>query len=185
MGPTLRTKPERVKHPGATNDGYIFNIMQSLPALIVRPAEPGDTEFLASLSSRLSGVPSPSWHDLAAMEGFQARYMEETFTPAAREGASTLIAWSSDGRRLGYVHMRPGKDGVTDEPCGYVSLLALEKDAEGTGVARRLMVEAEAWARAQGYRLLSLDVFADNRRAIDFYESGGFKAETLRMVKPL
>jgi len=159
--------------------------MQSLPALIVRPAEPADTEFLSSLSSRLSGVPGPSWHDLAAMEGFQARYMAETFAAEALEGASTLIAWSSDGRRLGYVHMRPGKDGVTAEPCGYVSLLALEKDAEGTGVARRLMAEAEAWARAKGYRLLSLDVFADNKRAIDFYESGGFRSETLRMVKPL
>jgi GNAT superfamily N-acetyltransferase len=159
--------------------------MQSLPAIIIRPADPADTEFLSNLSPRLSGVPGPSWHDLAAMEGFQARYMVETFAPAAQEGASTLIAWSGDGRRLGYIHMRPGKDGVTEEPCGYVSLLALDKHAEGTGVARRLMAEAEAWARSRGYRLLSLDVFAGNQRAVDFYESGGFKAETLRMVKPL
>ena len=159
--------------------------MQSLPAVIIRPADPADTEFLSSLSTRLSGVPGPSWHDLAAMEGFQARYMGETFASPALDGASTLIAWSSDGRRLGYIHMRPGKDGVTEEPCGYVSLLALEKDAEGTGVARRLMAEAEAWGRSRGYRLLSLDVFADNQRAVDFYKRRGFEAETLRMVKPL
>ena len=159
--------------------------MQSLLAIVIRPADPSDTEFLSNLSSRLSGVPGPSWHDLAAMEGFQTRYMAETFAPSALDGASTLIAWSSDGRRLGYIHMRPGKDGVTEEPCGYVSLLALDKEAEGTGVARRLMAAAEDWARARGYRLLSLDVFADNRRAIDFYRRGGFKRETLRMVKPL
>ena len=110
--------------------------------------------------------------------------MAATFA-AADDNSQTLIAWSGDGGRLGYVHMRPGKDGVTDEPCGYVSLLALEKDAEGTGVAHRLMAEAEAWARSRGYRLLSLDVFADNRHAIDFYRRGGFQAETLRMVKPL
>ena len=47
------------------------------------------------------------------------------------------------------------------------------------------MDAAEAWARARGYRLLSLDVFADNRRAIDFYGRRGFKRETIRMVKPL
>ena len=159
--------------------------MQSLPAITIRPAEPSDMDFLSSLSARLSGVPRPAWHDLAAMEGFQGRYMAATFTPAAREGSATRVAVSGDGRRLGYIHMRPGKDGVTEEPCGYVSLLALEKDAEGTGVARRLMEEAEDWARSRGYRLLSLDVFADNRHSVDFYARGGFRSETLRMVKPL
>lgn len=150
----------------------------------LRTARPDDHEFLLSLSPRLSGVPGPAWHDLAAMEGFQARYMATTFA-AVDDGAQTLIAWSKDGRRLGYVHMRPGKDGVTDEPCGNVSLLALVKDAEGKGVAQRMMDAAEAWARARGYRFLSLDVFADNRRAVDFYERRGFRTETLRMVKPL
>jgi ribosomal protein S18 acetylase RimI-like enzyme len=150
----------------------------------LRPARPEDREFLQSLSPRLSGVPGPAWHDLAAMEGFQARYMASTFA-AVDDGAETLIAWSTDGRRLGYVHMRPGKDGVTDEPCGYVSLLAVTKDAEGSGVAKRLMDATEDWARARGYRFLSLDVFADNRRAVALYERRGFRTETLRMVKPL
>lgn len=150
----------------------------------LRPSRPDDREFLLSLSPRLAGVPGPAWHDLAAMEGFQERYMAATFA-SADEGAQTLVACSSDGRRLGYVHMRPSKDGVTDEPCGYVSLLALEKDAEGAGIARRMIEAAEAWARARGYRFLSLDVFADNRRAVEFYERRGFRTETLRMVKPL
>jgi GNAT superfamily N-acetyltransferase len=158
--------------------------MQSLPAITLRPAEPSDTDFLSSLSARLSGVPGPAWHDLAAMEGFQARYMAATFA-AADKNSQTLVAWSGDGRRLGYVHMRPGKDGVTDEPCGYVSLLVVDKDAEGSGVATKLMEAAEKWTRALGYRFLSLDVFADNRRAVDFYKRGGFGSETLRMVKPL
>ena len=153
--------------------------------LELRTARREDRDFLQSLSPRLSGVPGPAWHDLAAMEGFQSRYMAATFAPSALDGSSTLIAWSDDGRRLGYVHMRPGKDGVTEEPCGYVSLLAIDKDAEGSGVATRLMAAAEEWARAHGYRFLSLDVFADNRRAVDFYKRGGFEAETLRMVKPL
>jgi ribosomal protein S18 acetylase RimI-like enzyme len=150
----------------------------------LRTARPEDGDFLRGLSPRLSGVPGPAWHDLAAMEGFQARYMAATFA-AADDSSQTLIAWSDGGRRLGYVHMRPGKDGVTDEPCGYVSLLAVDKNAEGSGAATKLMAAAEDWARARGYRFLCLDVFADNRRAIDFYKRGGFESETLRMVKPL
>ncbi len=119
--------------------------MSSLPAIHLRLAGPSDTDFLTGLSPRLSGVPGPAWHDLAAMEGFQERYMAATFAPAALEGAATLIAETVEGRRLGYIHMRPGKDGVTDEPCGYVSLLALAAEAEGTGVGRQLMAAAEAW----------------------------------------
>ena len=47
------------------------------------------------------------------------------------------------------------------------------------------MAAAEDWARGRGYRLLSLDVFADNKRAVEFYERRGFRCETFRMVKPL
>jgi GNAT superfamily N-acetyltransferase len=151
--------------------------------IILRPAAADDRPFMDGLSPRLSGVPRPAWHDLAAMEGFQDRHMEASF--AAAEGTLTLIACGEDGRRLGYIHLRPGKDGVTDEPCGYISLLATTAEAEGTGAATRLMQAAEDWARRCGYRLLSLDVFADNKRAVEFYERRGFSSETLRMVKPL
>jgi ribosomal protein S18 acetylase RimI-like enzyme len=110
--------------------------------------------------------------------------MSATFA-TADPAAQTLVAWSADGERLGYIHMRPFKDGVTDEPCGYVSLLALSEEAEGQGIAHLMMQAAETWARAQGYRFLCLDVFADNRHAVEFYERRGFQTETLRMVKPL
>ena len=155
-----------------------------MQAIELRPAQPEDRDFLHSLSPRLSGVPGPAWHDLKAMEGFQDRYMAATFAnvdPAAQ----TLVAWSADGKRLGYIHMRPFKDGVTDEPCGYVSLLALAEEAGGQGIAHLMMQAAETWARAKGYRFLCLDVFADNRHAVEFYERRGFQTETLRMVKPL
>jgi GNAT superfamily N-acetyltransferase len=154
-----------------------------MTTVTLRPATADDRAFIDSLSPRLSSVPRPAWHDVAAMEGFQDRHMAASFAPI--DGAATLIACAADGKRLGYIHLRPGKDGVTDEPCGYVSLLATTKDAEGSGVATRLMTAAEDWARGRGYRLLGLDVFADNHRAIDFYRRGGFKTETRRMVKPL
>jgi GNAT superfamily N-acetyltransferase len=150
----------------------------------LRDATPQDRAFIDGLSPRLAGVPHPPWHDDRAMEGFQDRYMATTFGDM-EEGARTVLACAPDGRRLGYVHMRPGTDGVTNEPCGYVSLLALISEAEGQGIAHRLMQETEAWARGRGYRLLSLDVFAHNRHAVEFYHRRGFVTESLRLVKPL
>jgi GNAT superfamily N-acetyltransferase len=154
-----------------------------MSTITLRPATADDRAFIDSLSQRFSDVPHVSWHDIPAMEGFQARHTAASFAPV--EGESTVIACDGDGQRLGYIHLRPGRDGVTDEPCGYISLIATTAEAEGRGVATRLMAAAEDWARGRGYRLLSLDVFADNRRAVDFYRRGGFKTETRRMVKPL
>src|SRR5947209_3757852 len=122
-----------------------------MTTITLRPATVDDRAFIDGLSPRLSSVPRPRWHNLAAMEGFQDPHMQASLAPV--EGAVTLIACAKDDRRLGYIHLRPGTDGVTDEPCGYVSLLATTPDAEGTGVAARLMSAAEDWARGQGYRL--------------------------------
>lgn len=132
--------------------------------VIIREASDADTAFLFSLAPRLAGVPRPPWHTAAAMTGFQDRFMQATLRPP-QEGSLTLIATAGDGRRLGYVHAHLGRDGVTDEPCGHIAIIALEADAEGQGVAGRLMAGADAWARSQGWRLLSIDVFAANQRA--------------------
>ncbi len=112
------------------------------------------------------------------MEAFQTRYMAATLETASR-AALTLVAVSADAERLGYIHAHPGKDGVTDGSCGHIAIIALKEDAEGHGVAGKLMQRAELWAKAKGYRLLSLDVFADNRRALEFYLRGGFRPESI------
>ena len=57
-----------------------------MTTITLRPATADDRSFIDGLSPRLSSVRRPAWHDLAAMEGFQARYMEETFAASALEG---------------------------------------------------------------------------------------------------
>ncbi|HSN62758.1 MAG TPA: hypothetical protein VLS26_01065, partial [Azonexus sp.] len=68
-----------------------------MTTVTLRPATDDDRLFIDSLSPRLSSVPRPAWHDLAAMEGFQDRHMAASFTPI--DGASTMIACAQDGRR--------------------------------------------------------------------------------------
>ena len=52
-------------------------------------------------------------------------------------------------------------------------------------MAARLMEAAEDWARRQGFRLIALDVFANNRRARGFYARQGYQDDSLRLTKPL
>jgi ribosomal protein S18 acetylase RimI-like enzyme len=151
----------------------------------LRPADEEDVDFLFGLSPRLAGVPGPSWHTSEAMTDFQERFMATTLGAPQPRSMTVVAEEAEGGRRLGYIHAHPSLDAVSDEPCGHVAIIALEADAEGRGIAGRLMAEAEIWAVAQGWRLLSLDVFSENRRAIDFYIRAGFRPESTRLVKLL
>jgi len=154
------------------------------PEIIIRAAREGDRAFMFALAPRLAGVANLAWHRESDLTDFQIRYMKVAFARSADETV-TLIAEGKDGSPLGYVHAEASTDSVTLEPCGYVTVLALTEAAEGQGVARRLMERVEDWARSKGFRLLELDVFANNRRARDFYRRLGYREDSLRLTKPL
>jgi GNAT superfamily N-acetyltransferase len=151
---------------------------------VIRPATAADRPFLDSLDDRLIGEAAVAGIPAANLVAFQAGYTAAALD-AAKPGAATLIATDGAGRKLGYVHLEPQQDILAGETAGYVSILAVTKDAEGRGVARRLMQAAEAWAVTCGYRFLLLDVFASNATARQFYAGGGFIEESLRLRRPL
>ena len=90
-----------------------------------------------------------------------------------------------NGSSLGFIHVCAHEDSISGEACGTVPLLAVSPEAQGMGVGKLLIVSAESWAKKQGYRLLHLEVFANNGQALNFYQELGFEAETLHMIKPL
>lgn len=150
----------------------------------IRPAEDSDRDFMFGLAPRLAEVADLPWHATQDLIAFQHRYMKAAFA-RPRSETVTLIAEAADGAPLGYVHAEASTDSVTLEPCGYVTVLALAKAAEGQGVADRLMAGVEDWAREMGFRLLGLDVFANNARARAFYRRLGYREDSLRLTKPL
>lgn len=152
--------------------------------LLIRDAVEEDLPFLYGLAPRLAGAARLPWRDPAEVLDFQNGYMKAALeAPAA--GAVTLVAVDDRGRRLGFLHAEPARDSIGEADCGYISLLAVEKEAEGRGIAQRLMEAAEVWARGKGFRFLSLEVFAGNDRAREFYDRCGYRAESLRMLKPV
>jgi len=154
------------------------------PAIRIRALAPGDLPFCHGLAGRLAGVADLPWRTPAAVADFQQRFMADCLdTPPP--GSAGFIALDAAGDRLGFIQVQPLPDGLTGEPAGYVSLLAVTPAAEGKGVARALMTAAEDHGREQGWTSISLDVFASNTRGRRFYASLGYGEETLRLVKPL
>lgn len=152
--------------------------------VFIRPAEPADRDFMYGLAPRLAGVAKLPWHREADVLAFQHRYMNAAFA-RPRDETVTLVAATTGNERLGFVHAESATDSVTLEPCGYVTVLATTEAAEGKGVAAALMRAVEDWARGKGFRLLGLDVFANNHRARAFYNRMGYGEDSLRLTKEI
>lgn len=150
----------------------------------IRQATHEDRNFMFAQAARLAAAAALPWHAERDVLAFQHRYMNAAFARPESETGS-FIAEDESSQRLGYVHVEASTDSVTLEPCGYVTVLAVTEAAEGQGVAAQLMRAAEDWARQQGFRLICLDVFANNQRARAFYARHGYQDDSLRLTKPL
>jgi GNAT superfamily N-acetyltransferase len=152
--------------------------------IVIRPAATADRAFMVSLDGRLieeAVVPGVAQADIAA---FQSNYTSAALD-TDKPGAVTLVAVDGARQPLGYIQMEPHDDMLTGGTSGYVSILAVRAEAEGRGVAKRLMEAAEQWAKAHGFPFLLLDVFASNATARRFYARGGFVDESLRLRRPV
>ncbi len=154
------------------------------PRLTLRPARPDDLAFLLRAVGRLSEFGPPPWRTPDELVEGEARAVRR-FLSAPPEGTSVQVAVGDADDPLGFVYLERVRDYFTEEEHGHVGILAVAADAEGRGVGGALMRSAEAWARASGYRRLTLTVFDGNRHARDVYEKLGYRPETVRYVKLL
>ncbi len=147
-------------------------------------ADPADHAFVIGLSPRLAAVAELDWHPIADVLSFQRGYTADLLA----EGGTACIALIAEDRvgcRLGFAIAQERADEITGEACCHLALLCLTEAAEGHGIAAALMRAVEAWAAAQGHRLMTLAVFANNSRGRAFYKRLGFFDDTLTMTRPL
>jgi GNAT superfamily N-acetyltransferase len=150
----------------------------------IRPAAPGDRPFVLAAARRLAGFAPPPWRPAQEIVEGERRTLR-AFFEAPPDGAWLLVAESDDGEGQGFVYLERLHDYFTLEAHGHVGILVVTEAAAGRGVGSALMRAAEAWAREQGYRKLTLTVFEANGPARVVYDHLGYAPETLRYVKIL
>jgi ribosomal protein S18 acetylase RimI-like enzyme len=152
-------------------------------SIVIRAANETDSDFVSGMASTLLEFGSPAWDDAARLApGF--RDVLAAAVRAQDERSTVLIAQRADGTRLGFISLKVSQ-GVAGGERGHVADLAVVDEARRTGVGRALMRAGEAWAQERGFRMLSLDVWATNERALEFYRRLGFEAESLCLIKRL
>lgn len=131
---------------------------------VIRPATAEDMAAVAELWY-------VGWHDGHAghvPEGLTAARTLEAFherTPSRI--VDTTVAVSEDGELLGFIMV------AGDE----VEQVFVGRDARGTGLAARLLAEAERQVAGAGHDLAWLAVVEGNARARAFYEREGWRDE--------
>jgi GNAT superfamily N-acetyltransferase len=120
--------------------------------------------------------------------------VKQALIPGLRRHPTTLILLAFDGdRAVGIATCFVGFSTFYARPLINIHDLAVVPFRRGQGVGARLLQAVEARARALGCCKLTLEVFANNHRALAVYSSAGFvqasyTAEAggaLFMAKPL
>lgn len=148
----------------------------------VRPYLPGDREFVLSLAPRLA-IGIPPWRDPQKMTSTAEGWLAGSI---AQHGEKTMVFVAEDeqGERLGFATVSHSTH-FTGEGQAYIGELATSETAQGRGAGKALVQACEQWARAQGYRILSLATGAANERALGFYRYLGYLHEDVTLIKLL
>jgi GNAT superfamily N-acetyltransferase len=154
------------------------------PDVRIRPATVADREFIASLMPRLVEFGPPAWRDAAQMTAFDTEVITRSLLGATPD-AAVFVAEDASGAPLGFIHLHAATEHYNQEEHGHVEDIIVAPEGEGRGVGRALLEKAEEWARGRGYRWLTLNVFAENRRARQVYERLGYGEDMVKYVKEL
>ena len=150
----------------------------------IRHATVGDEPFIISLVPRLAEFGPPSWRDVRQMTATDTQVLSDKLLNQP-PGTAIFIAEDGKGAALGFIHLQTGVDYYNQEEHGHIADVIVTAEAEGRGVGRMLMAKGEEWARCQGYRCLTLSVFAQNLRAREVYKRLGFGEDVMKYVKEL
>ena len=158
--------------------------MNTTSEIRIRLASLRDKDFILSLVPRLVEFGPPTWRDVPQMITTDIQVLSEKLINQSSDIA-IFIAEDKKGTPLGFVHLQTGSDYYNHEKHGHVANIIVAAEGEGRGIGRRLMEKAEEWARAQGYRWLTLSVFAQNLRAREVYKRLGYGEDIIKYVKEL
>jgi ribosomal protein S18 acetylase RimI-like enzyme len=156
--------------------------------LRIRPYDPAaDAAALRACFVELQDWEHGIDRSLPEGEGIADEYLAEMLSECVASAGQVLVAEAA-GCVVGFIcvlaQVMPSKD-EAQEPYAYISDMVVRAGHRGRGIGRRLIAEAEAFARAAGVRHLRVGVLATNDGAHRLYRDSGFADYTVELRKTL
>jgi len=138
---------------------------------------------MLALMPRLAEFDLPESRNPAHLWGDDAKLLRRWLD--GKEECLVHVAVSDEQQVLGFTLVRLRPEALSHEPSAHLEAIAIDKSAEGFGVAKLLLSTAEQSAREQGARSMTLHVFSTNKRAMKFYERNDYFGELIRYIKDI
>lgn len=122
------------------------------------------------------------WHESEALE--KSRKETERLLHQGLHTENHFLYTVYDGEQaVGVIWLKANVDQATKG--GFIFDVEMKEEFRGKGYGKQTMLLIEEKARELGLKSISLHVFASNKVARNLYESLGYQATSLNMVKPL
>lgn len=107
------------------------------------------------------------------------KYKKEELKEKIKDDLNPIFVYEENNIVLGYLFCidETIKDHqlLTDRKTLYIDDLCVDKDTRGMGIGKKLYEYVKAYAKEKGYYNVTLNVWADNKNAMAFYEALGLK----------
>lgn len=117
------------------------------------------------------------------------KYTDAQLAVILQDEKTPVFVAEADGAVVGYafcIHKQFVNDNsMTDVKTLYIDDLCVDEAARGQQVGTQLYDYVLAFARQHGYYNVTLNVWADNKNAVAFYEKIGLKIQKIGMEKIL
>lgn len=156
--------------------------------LRVRPATAQDLDAMAPLFAEVDQLHIEHHPERFRSPGFPPRTSDYLEQVLASPHQVFLVA-ELERRLCGLVHVAvyeaPAIPLFVPRLNGVVSDLVVAREFRGRGIGKRLLGEAEVWARNHGATSIELWVYEFNQSARRFYEALGYGTLSRTMSKPI
>lgn len=149
----------------------------------IRLAVAADRAYLVAATERLADFPVPPWRTAAQIAEADRRILLAALD-RPDDGALVLVA-EQNATPVGCLFATTESDYFDGAAVAHIEVVVVSKSAQGHGVGKLLMAEAESWARARGYRRMTLNAFRANAHARAVYEHLGYAPEIVKYLKEL
>ena len=155
--------------------------------LNIRSAELRDIPALGRLLYEVHKVHSDVRPDL--FKAGARKYTDEQLEEILQSGERPVFVAEQDGQVVGYAFCIPkqfvGDRSMTDVRTLYIDDLCVDEAARGKHIGTKLYGFVLDFAKRQGYYNVTLNVWADNKAAVKFYEKIGLRVQKIGMEKIL
>ena len=117
------------------------------------------------------------------------KYTDEQLEEILQSGERPVFVAEQDGQVAGYAFCIPkqlvGDRSMTDVRTLHIDDLCVDEAARGKHIGTKLYDFVLDFAKRQGYYNVTLNVWADNKAAVKFYEKIGLRVQKIGMEKIL